>query len=183
VDLRSVISPPETFESERLQLRKPVLADAEEIFRQYAQDAEVTKYLTWLPYGKVDETRAFIRTCLAMWQEGGSYHWTLVRKDDGQLLGMINARVDGHKWELGYVLARRYWGIGYMTEAVKRLIDTAFNDAAVYRVWAVCDVDNVASARVMEKAGMQREGLLRRWSVHPTCSAEPRDSFCYSIIR
>ncbi|HEX6438275.1 MAG TPA: GNAT family N-acetyltransferase [Candidatus Binatia bacterium] len=178
-----MISPPETFESQRLQLRKPLLADAEEIFRQYAQDAEVTKYLTWLPYEKVDETRAFVRTCLLMWQQGDSYHWTLVRKGDGQLLGMINARVDGHKWELGYVLAREYWGRGYMTEAVKRLIATAFEEAAVYRVWAVCDVDNVASARVMEKSGMQREGLLRRWSVHPTSSAEPRDSFCYSIVR
>jgi RimJ/RimL family protein N-acetyltransferase len=70
-----------------------------------------------------------------------------------------------------------------MTEAVKRLIATAFEDAAVYRVWAVCDVDNLASARVMEKSGMQREGLLRRWSIHPTIGAEPRDSFCYSIVR
>ena len=176
-------SPPDTVETERLGLRKPVLADAGEIFRQYAQDAEVTKYLTWLPYGRVEETREFIQTCLAMWQEGHSFHWTIVRKEDGQLLGMITARVDGHKWELGYVLARKYWGRGYMTEAVKSLIDMAFKDASVYRVWAVCDVDNVASARVMEKAGMQREGLLRRWSIHPTSSAEPRDSFCYSITK
>jgi [ribosomal protein S5]-alanine N-acetyltransferase len=178
-----VISPPETVETERLRLRKPALADAEEIFRQYAQDGEVTKYLTWLPYGRVEETREFIRTCLAMWQERQSFHWTILRKDDGQLLGMINARVDGHKWELGYVLAREHWGRGYMTEAVKSLIDTAFKDATVYRVWAVCDIDNAASARVMEKAGMQREGLLRRWSVHPSSSPEPRDSYCYSITR
>jgi ribosomal-protein-alanine N-acetyltransferase len=178
-----VTSPPETFETGRLQLRKPVLSDAEEIFRQYAQDAEVTKYLTWVPYGKIDETREFIGTCLARWKEGHSFHWTIVRKDDGQLLGMINARVDGHKWELGYVLAREYWGRGYMTEAVRTLIDRAFKEASVYRVWAVCDIDNVASARVMEKAGMQREGLLRRWSVHPTTSTEPRDSFCYSITK
>jgi ribosomal-protein-alanine N-acetyltransferase len=178
-----VISPPETFETERLQLRKPILGDAEEIFRQYAQDVEVTRYLTWLPCGKVDETREFIKTCLAMWQEGNSFHWTIVRRDDGQLLGMITARVDGHKWELGYVLARQYWRRGYMTEAVKSLIDKAFKYPGVYRVWAVCDVDNAASARVLEKAGMQREGLLLRWSVHPTSSAEPRDSYCYSVTR
>jgi [ribosomal protein S5]-alanine N-acetyltransferase len=178
-----VTSPPEIFETQRLRLRKPVLADAGEIFRQYAQDAEVTKYLTWVPYGRVEETREFIQTCLSMWREGHSFHWTIGRKEDDQLLGMITARVDGHKWELGYVLAREYWGRGYMTEAVKSVIKTAFEDAAVYRVWAVCDVDNVASARVMEKAGMKREGLLRRWSVHPTSSAEPRDSYCYSITK
>jgi RimJ/RimL family protein N-acetyltransferase len=54
---------------------------------------------------------------------------------------------------------------------------------AIFRIWAVCDVDNAASARVMEKAGMQREGVLRRWSVHPNISAEPRDSFCYAIVK
>jgi RimJ/RimL family protein N-acetyltransferase len=178
-----VINPPETFETERLQLRKPVLSDAEEIFRQYAQDAEVTKYLTWLPNNTLEETREFIRTCLTTWRERRSFHWAIVRKADNRLMGMTTARVDGHKWELGYVLARAYWGNGYMTEAVKSLIRVAFNDETVYRVWAVCDVDNMASARVMEKAGMQREGLLRRWSVHPTCSPEPRDSYCYSITK
>ena len=50
-------------------------------------------------------------------------------------------------------------------------------------MWAVCDIDNLASARVMEKAGMQREGILKRWSVHPNISAEPRDSYCYAVVK
>ena len=178
-----MINPPETFETERLRLRKPVLADAEVIFQQYAQDADVTKYLTWLPNGKIEDTREFVRTCLTTWQEGDSYHWVIVRKEDRLLLGMITARVDGHKWELGYVLARAYWGRGYMTEAVKSLIACALKQPSVYRVWSVCDLDNPASARVMEKAGMLREGVLRRWSVHPNIGPEPRDSYCYSITK
>jgi RimJ/RimL family protein N-acetyltransferase len=96
---------------------------------------------------------------------------------------MIAARVDGHKWELGYVLARGYWGRGYMTEALKALVNWAVQQSEIYRVWAVCDVDNLASARVMEKAGMRREGILRRWSIHPNVSDEPRDSYCYSIVK
>jgi len=93
---------------------------------------------------------------------------------------MVGVRVDGHKVELGYVLARKFWRQGYMTEAVRAVVSWAIKDADVYRVWAVCDIENVASARVMEKAGMQREGILRRWSMHPNRSDEPRDCYCYA---
>ena len=96
---------------------------------------------------------------------------------------MISARVDGPKWELGYVLARSHWSRGYMTEVVKAVIGCALSQPGIYRVWSVCDIENVASARVMEKAGMTKEGILRRWSVHPNVSAAPRDSYCYSMTR
>jgi RimJ/RimL family protein N-acetyltransferase len=178
-----VINPPEILETARFRLRKPVLQDAEEIFRQYAQDPKVTKYLTWKPNRHVDETRDFVRGCLQDWQAGQSFHWVIVEKGSNQLLGMITARVDDRKWELGYVLARVYWGRGYMTEVVKKLVDWAMQEGDIYRVWSVCDLDNLASARVMEKAGMRREGILRRWSMHPTMSDEPRDSYCYAITK
>jgi ribosomal-protein-alanine N-acetyltransferase len=178
-----VTNPPEILETERLKLRKPLLSDAEEIFRRYAQDPEVTKYLTWRPNRKLQETRDFVRACLQAWEEGKSFHWVIVRQEDDQLLGMITARVDDHGWELGYVLARLYWGKGYMTEVVKKLVEWALTQEGIYRVWSVCDIDNRASARVMEKAGMRREGILRRWSMHPTVSDDPRDAFCYSITK
>ena len=178
-----MIYPPEILETERLRLRKPVLEDVEEIFRQYAQDAEVTKYVSWRAHESKDETREFLQGCLQAMACRKSFHWVIARKDDHQLLGMMAARVDGHKWELGYVLARGHWGRGYMTEAVKALVDWAVQQSEIYRVWAVCDVDNSASARVMEKAGMRREGILRRWSVHPNMSDQPRDSYCYAIVK
>ena len=53
----------------------------------------------------------------------------------------------------------------------------------MYRVYAYCDVENLASARVMEKAGMSFEGVLRRWGVHPNRSSEPRDCRCYAAVR
>ena len=54
---------------------------------------------------------------------------------------------------------------------------------AIFRIWAVCDLDNFASARVLEKAGMQREGVLRRYILHPNISSEPRDVYCYATVR
>jgi RimJ/RimL family protein N-acetyltransferase len=178
-----VTNSPKILQTERLRLRKPKLADAEAIFREYASDPEVTRYVSWRAHQTIAETREYMRVCLSAWDVGKAFQWVIERKEDGQLMGMIAARVQAHRWELGYVLARRYWGHGYMTESVKGLIDWAFKDADVFRVWAVCDVENLASARVMERAGMQREGVLRRWSVHPNISPEPRDSYCYSIIK
>jgi RimJ/RimL family protein N-acetyltransferase len=105
------------------------------------------------------------------------------RSENKQVIGMMIARAAEEKWELGYVLARPYWGRGYMTEALRALIAWALKQKSIFRVWAVCDVDNIASARVMEKAGMQREGRLKRWSVHPNLSPEPRDSYCYAIVK
>jgi RimJ/RimL family protein N-acetyltransferase len=178
-----VTNPPTILKTERLRLRKVKLADAEAIFRQYAQDPEVTKYVSWHAHKHIEETRDFVRTCLLAWDAGNAFHWVIERLEDKQIIGMMSARAGGEKWELGYVLARIQWKRGYMTEAVKGIISWAMRQKDIYRIWAVCDVDNLASARVMEKAGMQREGVLRRWSVHPNISAEPRDSYCYAIVK
>lgn len=178
-----MINPPKTLKTDRLRLRKTKPSDAEAIFRQYAQDIEVTKYVSWRAHRDFEETREYVRMCLLAWEVGKAFHWVIERREDNQLMGMIIARVDGERLELGYVLARRFWRQGYMTEAVKGIIAWALKQKEIYRVWAVCDVDNLASARVMEKVGMQREGILRRWSVHPNLSDEPRDSYCYAITK
>ncbi len=70
-----------------------------------------------------------------------------------------------------------------MTEAVKAIVDWVLKQESIHRVWAFCDVENLASARVLEKVGMQREGVLRRWMIHPNVSDEPRDCYCYAITR
>jgi len=178
-----VINPPKTIKTERLRLRKAKLADAEAIFRQYAQDPEVTRYVSWRAHRNLDETREYMQMCLLAWDVGKAFHWVIESAEDKQVMGMIIARVNAEKWELGYVLARAYWRQGYMTEALKAIIAWALKQKEIHRVWAVCDVDNQASARVMEKVGMQREGILKRWSLHPNLSAEPRDSFCYAITK
>jgi ribosomal-protein-alanine N-acetyltransferase len=180
---REVLTPPEILETKRLRLRKPVLQDADVIFREYAQDPEVTKYLTWRPNRSIEETREFMHSRLKAWEQAKSFEWVITRKRDGQILGTAGFRIDGHKAEMGYVLARAYWSNGYMTEAVRALVNWAIKEPEIYRVWSVCDVENLRSARVMENAGMSREGILRRWSVHPNISPEPRDSYCYSLTK
>lgn len=178
-----MLNPPNILKTKRLRLRKAKLADANAIFCQYAQDPEVTKFVSWRAHQSVNETREYVQMCLLAWDIGKAFHWVIERHDERQVIGMIVARVNAEKWELGFVLARPYWGQGLMTEAVKAIIEWAIKQKEIFRIWAVCDIDNKASARVMEKAGMLREGVLRRWSVHPNLSKEPRDSYCYAITK
>lgn len=177
------MKPPTLIETPRLRLRLPEIADAQAIFEQYAQDTEVTRYLIWQPHQSMEETIQFLKRELAAWQEGTSFSWVITRKPDNQLLGMIAFRIEGYKANLGYVLAKAYWGQGYATEAAQSLVNLAMAEPEIYRVWAVCDAENYASARVLEKVGMSFEGVLRRWIMHPNLSAEPRDCRCYAVAK
>ena len=175
--------PPEHLDTLRLSLRPPVLEDAGWIFGSYAQDPDVTRYLVWQPHRNIEETLAYLRRCLSAWEGGSAFPWVITRKGDGQPIGMIEIRRDEHKADIGYVLSKAEWGRGYMSEAAEEIVSWALGQSQLYRVWAVCDVENLASARVLEKAGMEREGVLRRWIKHPNVSREPRDCYCYAKVR
>jgi [ribosomal protein S5]-alanine N-acetyltransferase len=177
------MQPPQRFETARLHLRPPTPDDARVLFQQYAQDAEVARYLTWKPHTDISETEAFLRRAISAWGDGSAFSWVVSRTQDDQLMGMVEIRIDRYKADIGYVLATAFWGRGYMTEAVAAVLGWAAKQEEIYRVWAVCDLDNPGSARVMEKVGMQREGVLRRWIMHPNLSDEPRDCFCYAWVK
>jgi len=180
---------PETHESERLLFRPPRVSDAEAVFQRYSQDGEVTRFLTWAPHTSIEQTREFLAESERWWRDGTRFPWLLIDRQTDRVLGMIELRVDqgpaadGRRAEVGYVLARDAWGNGYMTEALRAVIDLALCDERLSRIWATCDVENRASARVLEKAGMVVEGRLRRHAVHPNLDSQPRDSLIYAIVR
>ncbi len=193
-------------ETERLLLRPPVLDDAQGIFDAYASDEEATRYLVWLAHDSVDSVRLFLSQALKGLANGTTYLWAITRRSadgtSGELIGMIGLDLsamphNAHRASMGYVLSRRQWGRGLMTEAVSAVVDWALRDrgstdradtvplagGGFERVWAVCHVDHSASARVMEKAGMQREGLLRKWIRFPSLGNEACDCWCYARVR
>jgi RimJ/RimL family protein N-acetyltransferase len=175
--------PPESIETDKLLLRMPDRADAKSIFTTYARDSEVTRYLTWRPHESIRQTERFIAECIVAWEEANRFPWAIVLKTEDKLVGMIEIRSDQFKAEIGYVLARSYWRQGIMTEAARQVVSWALSQPEIYRVWAYCDADNVASARVLEKVGMLREGILRRYAIHPNVSDKPRDCRCYAIVK
>ena len=179
----SALRPPERFETRRLTLRPPVTKDAKSIYDNYATDRLVTRYLHWHPHETISETKNFIKRCKNVWLAGTAFPWMLCLKENAEIIGMVELRIDDHRADLRYVLAHPYWEQGYATEAAKMIVDWALAQPPICRVWAVCDVDNLPSVRVLEKIGMQREGILRRWLFHPNIDKAPRDCYVYSIIK
>ena len=176
------MKPPESIETERLILRKPNMDDAPAIF-SYAQDPEVTRYMTWRPHKNVEETCCIVELMLKLWDAGEAYSYAITLKNSDTVIGMIAMHPEGFKVGIGYVLAHPHWGKGYVTEAALAVTNWLLKQPDIYRVFATCDIENVASARVMEKIGMQREGILRKYILHPNISDVPRDSYMYAIVK
>ena len=174
--------PPESFTTTRLLLGKPRTEDAPLIFEAYAQDPEVVRYLTFRPHCDLSETKEAVGRFLESWRSGRSYCWLIFRREGGELVGAISARED-QGINLGYLIARRWWRHGFMSEALNAVANWAFSVPSVFRVWAVCDLENEASARLLKRNGFHNEGILRKWSLHPNISDVPRDCFCYAKTR
>lgn len=174
---------PEQIEFERLLLRWPTEADAEEIFARYGQDSQVSRYMSWKPHPSVSATREHIERWVDDRQAGVSCSWLLYPRGGGPLLGSVGFRVKEHLVQFGYCLARDVWGQGYATEAARAIVATALAGPAIWRVQAYCDVENRASARVLEKAGLTFEGTFRRYLVLPNLGDVPRDIHVYARVR
>jgi len=172
--------PPVVLVTPRLLLRKPVQADARAIFEAYAGDPQVTRYLTWKAHGQVDETRAWLLKVLTGWDEMTTLVWVITLRLTSEVIGAVELRLEAQA-NLGFVLGRRNWNRGYMSEAARAVVEWALSREEVQRVWALCAVENAASARVLEKAGLEREALLRSWMVFPNLSPVPQD--CYRFSR
>jgi len=174
---------PDGFQTARLRLGPIAVEDSGPIFDGYAGDAEVTKFLTWRPHRSIADTDAYIAHCLDT-PATMARTYVLTGGADGAVRGAFDLRRPApHRLDLGYVLARRWWGQGLMTEALAEVVRWALRQESVFRIGAVCDVENIGSARVMEKAGLVREGVWRRWLVHPNISDEPRDCYSYAMVR
>ena len=176
------MSPPESFTTARLILRKPREEDAALIFASYGQDPAVTRYLTWRPHRDLSDAQEAVKRFLEGWRSGAAYCWLLFRREGGELAGCVAVRKD-QGINLGYLLARTYWGEGLMSEALSAVSEWAFSDPTIFRVWAVCDIENDASAHLLARNGFCREGVLKKWSLHPNISSIPRDCYCYAKTR
>lgn len=177
---RSGMWAPPSLTSPRLALSNVGEGDRMDIFDGYARDPEVTRYLSWTPRTDIGQVDEFIADRLQRWDNGESFAWVLRLRASNELVGMVEARVDLPRIELGYAVVRRFWGKGLATEAVRAVVDWAAAEPAVRCVWGYADVDNGASIRVLEKAGLSRAGLLEGWAVHPNIAPTPRDCYIYS---
>jgi RimJ/RimL family protein N-acetyltransferase len=180
----SPLQPPRTFETDRLYARAPRAEDAPAVLDAYAGDPAATRFLAWKPYSDVTLLAEFLRGRGEAWDRSdGHYAYLLCLRGSDIPIGSIGIFVDEPKAMFGYVLGRSHWGRGYAAEALRFLVDWAMQQPRLRRAWAYCAAENLSSARVMEKAGLEQEALLRRWQVFPNLGPEPRDCLFYSKVK
>ena len=167
----------------RLFLRPPTEADAQQIFTRYAHDPQVSRYMSWGPHRSVDNTREYLRRIVRENSEGICAGYLMFAREANELLGSIGGRFNPLIIQWGYCLARDSWGQGFATEAARAFVAIALDQPDIWRLQAFCDLENRASARVLEKAGLTLEGILRRYMVFPNLGDVPRDVYCYAKVR
>lgn len=172
-----------TLPGERLTLREFHDGD-EHALHAFASDPDVTRFTTWGPNTPAD-TRAFLDEVRdqARSKERNRFALAAVDSTTGHLLGSAELFVESRehrRGELGWVFDPAYWGRGYATEATRILLRFGFDDLGLHRIAATCHPDNVASARVLEKAGMTFEGRMRG---HMRVRDGWRDSLLFAMVR
>jgi RimJ/RimL family protein N-acetyltransferase len=174
---------PETIETDRLLLRRPRADDATAIFARYASDPEVTRFISWPKHSVVADTEAFLAFSEAQWTRWPAGPYLVVSRADGALLGGTGLGFETpYRASTGYIFARDAWGRGYATESLRAMVGIAAQ-IGVERLYAVCHVSHLASARVLEKGGFEREGILRRYIEFPNLApGVAADVLCYSTV-
>ena len=169
-------------ETKRLVLREFDKGDFLSV-HSYASDPEVSKYQPWGPNSEAD-TKTFLEESIKYQLDNPrySYEIAVVRKEDKKLIGACSIYVSSPKnregW-IGYCYNQEYWGNGYASEAAEAIIEFGFEYLKLHRIFATCDPNNIGSAKVLEKIGMNKEGRLRE---HKYQKGQWRNSFLYSIL-
>ncbi len=146
----------------RIILRKFVLSDAEDVF-EYASDDLTTKFLTWPSHKTIEDSITSLKNYL---MKDGAF--AICLKENGKVIGCIDIRVEEkeNKASFGYVLNRFYWNNGFMSEALKLIIEYGFNQLRVDEIFGLCEKQNIGSKRVMEKAGMHWTSNIKDLKIH-----------------
>ena len=171
-------------ETERLMLRRFQIEDAEQMFNNWAADPDNVKYLSWSAHKNVSETIKIIESWVNNYNSANYYQWCITVKDTGEVIGGISVVMmteDAECCEIGYVLSKKFWNRGIMTEALNSVLEYLFNKVNFHRIQLRHDTENVASGKVMLKNGLKREGLLRKSEKSP--QGKWRDMVIYSILR
>lgn len=173
---------PATLAAERVKLRWIVATDAPALFAIYG-DPVVARYLSRPAFTAIAQAEKLVATANACYADGSSVNFAVERREDAAMMGtcmLFRFHRESRRAEIGYSMARAYWGKGYMHEALGALIDYAFGPLGLNRLEADIDPRNESSAKSLERLGFVKEGVLReRWVV----AGEVSDTAYYGLLR
>lgn len=157
-------------DTERLILRRFELTDAEAMYKNWANDLEVTKFLTWPPHDSVEASKNIIKSWMNEYEKENFYQWAIVLKSNGnEPIGSISiVRQDEEIGivHVGYCIGKKWWHQGITSEALSALIQYFVNEVGANRIESRHDPLNPNSGKVMMKCGMQYEGTMRKADIN-----------------
>ena len=172
-------------ETKHLILKRLEINDYKEAYNNWYNDKEVAKYSLWDEHKSDEFTKKLFEIWYKEYQNLDVYRWIIELKETNELIGIIDSQVNKYEdygaFELGYSLSRKYWNNNYMTEAIKRVIKFFMEDVEANVVYAECMSDNKSSERVMQKSGMNKEGILKSRVI--TKENKINDLISYSITK
>jgi ribosomal-protein-alanine N-acetyltransferase len=152
-------------DTKRLVLRRFEIDDAEYIFKNWANDDEVTKYLTWSSHKNIDETIEIRKKWMKEYEKNDFYQWAIVLKEINEPIGSISVvkQSDDIKMvHIGYCIGKKWWNKGIVSEALNALIKFFFEEVGIKRIESRHDPNNPNSGKVRAKCGMKYEGHMRQ---------------------
>lgn len=145
-------------ETERLILRKYTMKDATDMFANWVTDPEVARFWEWEPHENIASTQTLLEEWIGEYKNPECYHWVIISKADSQAIGYIYLNnIDDCKCsaDVHYLLSRRYWNQGLMSEACRKVIEFSLYEVGFLKICSYHHCDNPASGRVMQKCGMR----------------------------
>ncbi len=153
-------------ETERLILRKYVYEDAEAMYKNWASDEEVTKYLTWEPHSSIKISQNIIQNWINEYSNDNFYHWAITLKNDPNNpigdISVVHMNENVSMAHIGYCIGKAWWHKGITFEALNAVMNFLFDVVDVQRIESRHDSNNPNSGKVMKKCAMKYEGTLRR---------------------
>lgn len=169
-------------ETDRLLLRKFYLSD-KDVIQELCSDKDIAATTLSISHPfTLEDAEEWLQNKEKDYSEGKELAWAICLKSSGKLIGAIGMRLEPkhESAELGFWVGKPYWGNGFVTEAGTKVVQYSFRKLGLYRLEAHHMVGNKASGRVLEKLGMQYEGLhrgrIKKWN-------EFKDVKSFAIIK
>lgn len=174
---------PSPLMTERLQLRPAHPGDAERLFKYYYSDTERARFLTRKSHAQFAQTLSFLkRWCEDAWvRETPQFSWVIALQTTNEAIGVFLVITKAREAQIHYGISRTFEGQGLITEAGSAVVGWLEKQSRIEIIWTVCDVENYASIRVLEKLGFENQGLLKNWLQLPAFGEAPRD--CYKFLK
>ncbi|MGF0110246.1 GNAT family N-acetyltransferase [Clostridium sp. SGI.024] len=159
-----------TIETERLILRRFKMEDAEAMYKNWASDAEVTKFLTWPPHSSNEVTKKVLQDWINNYEKDDFYQWAIILKENGEepigTISVVDKDEEVNMVHIGYCIGTKWWNRGVTSEALMAIIKFFIKEVGVNRVESRHDPNNPNSGKVMMKCGMKYEGTMRQADIN-----------------